>query len=125
MCHYFDEDFSILITDGIMFIDFYCEHGTYEIADRGIKRKIELIKGESFPLISDMRAVKTSTREARQRMSEFDAAIGVKAVGIIINSKVQQIMINFFTAINKRPAPTKVFTKKEDAIRWVQKFVTT
>jgi len=123
MCQYYDDDLSIQIKDGIIFIDFFASHGTYEISDRGIKKKIELINGQSFPMVSDMRSLKTSTREARQRMSEPDAGIGVKAVAIIMNSKVHQIMINFFTKINKRPAPTKVFTNKEDAIKWAQKFL--
>jgi hypothetical protein len=123
MKNYIDDDIRMELIDGILFVEYLVEHGTYEVAEKGIKKKLELLQGESIPVISDMTHVKTSTREARQRMSESDAAIGVKAVGIIINSKVQMVMINFFTAINKRPAPTKVFLKKEDAIKWAKKFV--
>jgi hypothetical protein len=120
---YIDDNLSIQIENGIMFIDYFIEHGTYDIVDKGIKKKIEMLKGRSFPVVSDMRAVKTSTRESRQRMSEPDAAIGVTAVAVVLNSKVQRVMFNFFSAINKRPAPAKIFTKKEEAIKWAQKFV--
>ncbi len=123
MLNYSDEDFSMNIENDIVFINFFTEHGTYEMVDRGIKKRLEMCEGKSFPIVSDMRSIKTSTRESRQRMSESDAAIGVKAVAVIINSKVQKVMYNFFSAINKRPAPAKIFTKKEEAIKWAQKFV--
>ena len=120
---YIDSEFSIKLEDGILYVDFFIEHGTYDVVDRSIKKKIEMLRGRSFPVVSDMRNVKTSTRESRQRMSEPDAAIGVKAVAVIINSRIQKVMFNFFSAINKRPAPAKVFSNKEEAVNWAQKFV--
>ncbi len=121
--NYIDHDFSIKFEDDIVFVDYFIVDATYEVADRAIKKKLEMFQGKSFPIVADMRNVKTSTRESRQRMSEPDAAIGVKAVAVIINSKVQKVMFNFFSAINKRPAPARVFSNKEDAVKWVQKFV--
>lgn len=123
MENYVDQDFSILFEDDIVFVDYFIEHGTYDVVDRAIKKKLELFHGKSFPVVSDMRNVKTSTRESRQRMSEPDAAIGVKAVAVIINSRVQKVMFNFFSAINKRPAPARVFANKEDAVKWAKRFV--
>jgi hypothetical protein len=123
MENYIDQDFSIKLEDDIVFVDYFIVHATYEVADRAIKTKFEMFQGKSYPVVSDMRNVKTSTRESRQRMSEPDAAVGVKAVAVIINSKVQKVMFNFFSAINKRPAPAKIFGNKEDAVKWAKKFV--
>jgi hypothetical protein len=123
MENYLDSDISIKLENGIVFVDYLIEHATYDIADRAIKMKLEMFRGQSYPVVSDMRSIKTSTRESRQRMSEPDAAIGVKAVAVVLHSKIQKVMFNFFSAINKRPAPAKIFSKKEDAINWAQKFV--
>lgn len=123
MKSYIDDEISICLENGIVYVDYLIEHATYEIADKAIKKKLEMFTGESYPVISDMTKIKSSTRDARQRMSEPDAAIGVKAVAIIFSSKVHRVMFNFFSAINKRPAPAKLFSNKEDAKKWAQKFI--
>lgn len=122
MENYIDDEFSIKLEDGIVFIEFFFEHGTWEIVDRGIKKRIELCAGNSYPMVSDVRSMKTSTREGRQRMSDPDSGEGVIAGAVIINSKVQQVIYNLFAAIYKAPTQVKVFTNKEDAIAWVQQF---
>lgn len=119
---YVDEEFSIKIEDGIVFIEFFLDHGDFDFAEKGIKKRIEITAGRKFPMVSDMRKMKTTTREGRQRMAQPDAGEGVTAVAIIVNSKVQQVIYNLFAAIYKAPAPARVFTNKEEAIAWVTQF---
>ena len=119
---YIDEDFSIKIEDGIVFIEFFREHGDLQFAEKGIMKRIEITQGRKFPIVSDMRIMKTTTREGRQRMAQPDAGAGVTAVAIIVNSKVQQVIYNLFAAIYKAPAPARVFTSKESAVQWIQQF---
>ena len=119
---YIDEEFSIKIEDGIVYIEFFIEHGTYEFVDRGIKKRIELTKGKAYPMVSDVRSMKTSTREGRQRMSEPDSGEGVIAGAVIINSKVQKVIYNLFQAIYKAPTQVKLFNNKEEAVEWVKQF---
>ena len=110
------------IEDGILYIVYSCDHYTEEMVDAGIKQRYELTKETPYPMFADIRKVKTSTREARQRMSQKDAAFGTKAVAILINSKVQEVLYNFFNVIYKAPAPAKMFTNKEKAIEWLQQY---
>jgi hypothetical protein len=117
-----DEEFSIKIEDGIVYIEFFIEHGTYEFVDRGIKKRIELTNGKAYPMVSDVRSMKTSTREGRQRMSEPDSGEGVIAGAVIINSKVQKVIYNLFQAIYKAPTQVKLFNNKEEAVEWVKQF---
>jgi hypothetical protein len=119
---YIDEEFSIKIEDGIVYIEFFFEHGTWEIVDRGIKKRIEMTKGKAYPMLSDVRSMKTSTREGRQRMSDPDSGEGVIAGAVIINSKVQKVIYNLFQAIYKAPTQVKLFNNKEEAVEWVKQF---
>ncbi len=119
---YIDDEFSIKIEDGIVYIEFFFEHGTYEIVDRGIKKRIEMTKGKAYPMLSDVRSMKTSTREGRQRMSEPDSGEGVIAGAVVINSKVQQVIYNLFQAIYKAPTQVRLFTNKDEAIEWIKQF---
>jgi len=45
-----------------------------------------------------------------------------KAVALIEKSPVSKVIGNFFLGINKPPFPTKLFTKKHEAIHWLKKF---
>jgi len=35
---------------------------------------------------------------------------------------LNKIIVNFFLSISKPNVPTKLFTNKEDAIKWLQQF---
>jgi hypothetical protein len=119
---YIDDEFSIKIEDGIVYIEFFFEHGTWEIVDRGIKKRNEMTKGKAYPMLSDVRSMKTSTREGRQRMSDPDSGEGVIAGAVIINSKVQQVIYNLFQAIYKAPTQVRLFTNKDEAVEWIKQF---
>jgi len=122
MNEYIDDNFNIKLEDGIVYIAFLKEFYNYDQIDLGIKKRLEIVGDNSYPMFSDFRKVKSGTREARQRFSEKDAGIGVKAVAVYINSKVQKIMFNFFNSIYKAPAPTRIFTDKEKALKWLEQY---
>ena len=120
---YEDEKLKLFYEDGILFCEFLSEIADFELIDSGVKKRLEITGTKKTVMVSDIRRFRSSTREARQRMSAKDAAEGIVAVGIIMNSKVQQVMYNFFNAIYKQPAPAKVFTTKEDAVEWIKQFI--
>ena len=103
--------------------DWFVEHADKEFVDFGIKKRLEITKNNPCVMISDISSLKSVTREGRQRMSEKDAARNVIAVGIVIKSKVQVVIYRFFNAIYKQPAPAKIFTNKEDAIKWAKQYL--
>lgn len=117
-----ENSFDIWIEDGIVFIISNCENYAEKMVETSIKQRLALTKDKSYPMLGDVRKVKNFTREARQRLAQKDAAFGTTAVAILINSKVQEVLYNFFNAVYKAPAPAKMFTNKEKAIEWLQQF---
>jgi hypothetical protein len=110
------------IEDDILYITYTFEDYTEQMVDAGIKQRYELTKDKSYPMYADIRKVKSFTRDARQRMAQKDAGAGTKAVAIMTNSRVQEVIYNFFNTIYKAPAPAKMFSNKEKAIEWLQQF---
>lgn len=120
---YEDDRVRFYWENGILMCDWLVEFGDYDFVDFGIKKRLEITGDKKIVMISDVRQLKSSTRKARQRMADKDAAHGVVAAGVILNSKVQVVIYNFFQAIYKQPAPAKLFSNKEDAIKWIKKYI--
>lgn len=117
-----NNSFLIKIHDGILFIEMLNEFMEFADIDAGIKKRLEMANGRTFPIVSDLSAVKTATPEAKKRMAAKDGEIGVSAVAVIIRSKIHRIMYELFQLSFKKPIPLKVFTNKEKAIKWIQKY---
>ncbi len=120
---YKNDEFCFYWHEGILMCDWFIEHLDYEFVDFGIRKRIEITGDKPIVMISDISSIKSSTREARQRMAQKDGAKDVIAVGIVIKSKVQAVIYKFFNAIYKQPAPAKIFTNKEDAIKWIKQYL--
>ena len=115
-----NEDWKMWIEDEIVYVRFLKEHYTEEMVDEGIKGRLNITKGKEYLMFSDISKIKSSTREARQRMSGKDGGIGIIAVAIFSKSKVQEVIYNFFNVIYKASAPAKMFTDKNKAIEWLK-----
>jgi hypothetical protein len=122
MAEFKDDRFYIAVKDGITIIEWLANEYNYEDVDFGIKKRIEITEGKEYPMFSDLRTAKFGTREARQRLSDSDAGKGIIAVAVLVNSKVQRILYNFFTSIYKDPAPTRLFTDKAEAYKWLEQY---
>ena len=121
---YESERIRVYIKDKIAFVEIIAEKIDNKIAHEGIEARLNLSNGNCYPLISDIRNVKNTTREARQILANKKAQIGVTACAVITSSMVQQIMFNFFLAIYGTIAPiqTKLFLEKEKALAWIEQY---
>jgi len=119
---YTDERFSIQIKDGVVHVVFLKDYIDYDFVNDLINTRIQITGDKTYPMFSDFRKVKSGPREARERMAAKDGGYGVSAVAILINSKIHKIIYNFFHSIYKAPAPAKLFTDKDKALKWLEQF---
>ena len=117
-----NESFKIWIEDGVARIDFLAEDLDYGIVDEAIKQRIILVGSNIFPVLGDITKVKVVSREARDRLAETDANQKISAAATLINSKTQQVLFNFFMAIQNPATPSKAFTEEKKAKKWLKKF---
>jgi hypothetical protein len=120
-----EERFSITFENNILYFTIHKELVDYSLVNDAINKRHELTKGEKVLILSDFQKVKQGTREARERLAAPDAGEGVIAVAVLIKSKVQKVMYNFFQSIYKAPNPSKLFTDRQKALEWLSKFNTT
>lgn len=112
--------FVFTLKDNVIYIDYLVPEITEKMVDMGIQKRLELADKKTYPIISDIRKVKNFTRDARNRLAREDAASYCGKTAVVVNSNVQKVFFNFFNEVFKVPAPTKLFTKIEDAELWVK-----
>jgi hypothetical protein len=73
-------------------------------------------------MLGDITKVKHISREARDRLADDDANQKISAAATLINSKTQQVLFNFFMAIQNPTTPSKAFSDEKKAKQWLKKF---
>ncbi len=85
--------------------------------------RLEIQKGKLQPMLSDIKFVRTVSKEARDFMASEEGCEGVLAAAILVDSPITRMIGNFFMSINKPLVPTKIFTDEAEAIKWLKPFV--
>jgi hypothetical protein len=95
-----------------------------EGALEAVKLRKTLTTDKDYPMLVDIRNIKGANKEAREYMGSKDAAEGVSKAAIIIDSNFSMYIGNLFLALNKPEAPTKLFTEKSAAVKWLNEPLT-
>lgn len=93
---------------------------TLEDAKAVVAAGREASGGRRVPLVVDMGATASISREARQYFAEQDLTL---AQAILIRSPVSRVIGNFFLGLNRPSCPTKLFTTEEAALEWLAQFL--
>lgn len=80
------------------------------------------LQGKPRPILADMSAVKSMTREAREEYAKAGEDSLVTAIGMITRSAMGRIIANFFLTFNKPAVPTRLFRDAEEAKKWLMKY---
>jgi hypothetical protein len=76
-----------------------------------------LCAGSRHPMLVDMTATASVTREARTVFTEPPDASLIALLG---TSPVDRVVANFILGVSKMPTPTKFFTKESKAMAWLR-----
>jgi len=76
----------------------------------------EVCNGVGHPMLVDMAAAETVSREARAVWAIPCAASRIALLG---SSPVDRVIANFFLGIHTPPCPTQFFTSKSEAMSWL------
>jgi len=85
----------------------------------------KISKDSVYPILVNLKTIRSITKEARDHFSMRNRTPGVTAIAFLIKSPSSRIIGNFFLGLNKPVVPTKLFTDKEDAIEWLKRFIKT
>jgi len=97
-------------------------HLSLDVAVFAVESRIFFAKGLSYPLLIDMRGIKSTTKQARQHMATIGATL-VKGAALITGSSINRTLGNIFFSIDKPAVPLKLFTNEASARLWLMQFV--
>jgi hypothetical protein len=82
---------------------------------------IKLSSGIIYPILVDLREIKSISKEARNHFSMRGRKPNVSAVAMLVKSPVSRIIGNFFIGFNRPVIPIRLFSAEKSAITWVKK----
>ncbi len=96
---------------------------TGEDAAENIAVTTRLTGGRRFPVLVDLRSVRSQSAEARAYQAGPEALRVTLAVALIIGSPLSRMIGNFYLGFNKPPVPTRLFTSVSEAEDWLSTFL--
>lgn len=100
--------------------------GDTEILEEDVKLIAEKCKvlgeGKILPVLIIIDKYTLPSAEARKYIAQVDSNPYAKAEAYVISDLPQKIVGNFFLKFDKPARPTKIFTKEEDALEWLEQF---
>ena len=104
----------------------YCTYAddldvTLEVAKACVETRLQLSRGKSYPVIVDMRGIKSTSRDAREYLASVGSTL-VTAGALVTGSKFNMALGNIFLTIDKPPIPTKLFTSEAKAKEWIEHY---
>ena len=110
--------------DGIVYVLFH-KNVTLDLALQMLMLNIynEVAGNRKRPfLIEAMKGVKVS-KEAKDNALRIESEAPGLAYAVIADSFVYKVIANFYLTIKTPRNPYKVFSKKEEAVKWLQGFI--
>lgn len=109
--------------DGVVCIEGLREaYLTIEEARATVKACEEVTKNSNRPFLVDIRMSKGADKESFKLFSSEGMSVLIKALAIIADSPLSKMMGNLFLSIYKPKYPTKLFTNKAIAKKWLFEF---
>ena len=84
---------------------------------------IKISSGIIYPLLVDLREIKSISKDARNHFSMRGRKPNVSTVAMLVKSPVSRIIGNFFIGFNRPVVPTRLFSVEKSAVSWVKKAV--
>lgn len=82
----------------------------------------QLTQGRRWPVLVDLRAVRSQSAEARAYLAGDEANRVSLAVALLIRSPLSRVVGNFYLGFNRPAVPTRLFTSPGEAAAWLSTF---
>ena len=79
--------------------------------------------GKKFPLLVDIREIKSISSEAREHFALKKRESVVNAFAMLLSSSSSRMIGNFFLLFHEPAVPVKLFNDEEKAIAWLRNFI--
>jgi len=98
-------------------------HMTLDVMESVYQQHLQ-ITTDQRPILCDAASVALSDYDAQQFVSTDKAAALTRVLAIVVKSAFTRAMAEMFMMFHKPPFPTRIFKCNEDALEWLQTFLT-
>ncbi len=108
--------------DHVLYIE--CTPGTIMTLDDGKESTrigSEMVNNQPHLLLCDLTNVVKMTHDCRKHFAGSEHAAIFSKCALIVTSPISRIIGNFFLGANKPLRPTRMFTSKEEGLKWLKK----
>lgn len=123
MYDHYENDFAkFWIDDGILFY-VYKPYSiiTLDAAKQIVVGRLILQGEQTLPAFCDIRGIKSTEKSAREYLANEGSVLS-SAKAFLVEPLYSQMMINFYIKTSKPIIPVKVFTKKKEAIDFLNHY---
>ena len=112
---------TLYLEDGIMY-------GLYkdgirislEIAKQVVQDRVTFCAGHSYPTMGTLKGGVILERDAREYFGTSEAVEGMTKMALLTDSLFTKVISNWYLNLSNPLVPTKVFTDKDDAVKWLK-----
>lgn len=105
--------------DGILFSEFKYEIVlTLKHSEELIKIRHELSKGKNQYWVYSSKNIKEMTKETKEYANLYGQDF-LDAAAILVHSPYEKFLMKIFFQVKKPKVKVKVFTEKEEAVKWI------
>lgn len=95
---------------------------TIEVAHDIVNKRSAFFENKLYPMLIEDRGVIGMTKETRDFFSTKAGTKKIKAGALLLNSVFSTYLGNFFLKVSNPPVPTKIFTDRAKAIKWLEQY---
>lgn len=124
MRNYFENDYtSYRFLDGVLHI-IYHQGVSIDLnaAVQIVKDRLFLHEGRDLPILCDIRGIKEINKSSRAYLA-IEGSTLIKAVAVIVEPPVSEMLSEFYIRTSNPPIPTKSFENMDDALSFLNEFL--
>lgn len=119
----FESKFTLTLVDNLFYQVELAEDIDFEISDlQDLVEAERELDGRKLPVLVLCEPTTNTNVDLMNYLSKNKNNPYSVADAFVITSISQSILANFYSKINKPERPTKFFTKREDAMKWLEQF---
>jgi len=93
---------------------------TLEDGRESTRISAEMVNYQPLPLLCDLTNVVKMSQECRKHFSGAEHAKTFSKCALIVTNPISRMIGNFFLGLNKPLKPTRLFTNKEEGLKWLK-----
>jgi hypothetical protein len=111
------------IKDGILYFTYLAGKTIHiDVAKEIVQQRLKYTNNTPYPLLVTYEGLRAMDKDSRDYFAAKQGVEGVLAAALVVNSVYTQFFGNMFLRITQTSIPSKLFTDRQEALKWLEQF---